>query len=292
MKSSAVLMSSFACALALNFPSRQSSYIKSLESNTMVFQLGGIRLLSDPVLGQLDFGIPLLYRGNQKVINGDDALREEAGRCDYVIISQGFDDHAHTPTLKKLRALRSDLRYLCPPSARAILLGAGIDASSITELAHGCSTVLTKGDTCVEVIATKGSLLGPPWQTRENGWVLRPTKSSRKFPSVYYEPHCMFDEGELAEFAGGIDVVVTPVVAQKLPGYTLVDGGEKALALATRVLRARALLPMLNGDLEQGGLLSQLVRTEGSLAEFTRLAKTTAASLRVLSAVPGVEVPI
>jgi hypothetical protein len=39
------------------------------------------------------------------------------------------------------------------------------------------------------VIATKGALLGPPWQMKENGYVIRPAaSSSKKFSSIYYEP--------------------------------------------------------------------------------------------------------
>jgi hypothetical protein len=85
--------------------------------------------------------------------------------------------------------MNSSLPYLCPPSAKAILLGCGIDESKITVIAPGQNYQFSKGKVAVEVIATKGALLGPPWQMKENGYVIRPAaSSSKKFSSIYYEP--------------------------------------------------------------------------------------------------------
>jgi hypothetical protein len=41
------------------------------------------------------------------------------------------------------------------------------------------------------VRATPGDRVGPPWQARENGYVV-----SSKGPdfSLYYEPHCKFED--------------------------------------------------------------------------------------------------
>lgn len=65
----------------------------------------------------------------------------------------------------------------------------------------------TKGDTIVEILATSGAVLGPPWQTPENGYVMRSPQN--KFPSVYYEPHCMYNELELKRI-GKVDYVIAP----------------------------------------------------------------------------------
>ena len=46
-----------------------ASYARFLESNTFIFQLGDVKIFSDPVMSQLDFGIPAVYRGNKKVID-------------------------------------------------------------------------------------------------------------------------------------------------------------------------------------------------------------------------------
>jgi hypothetical protein len=79
----------------------------------------------------------------------------------------------------------------------------------------------------------------------------------------------MFEEEELSSFSAG--AVISPVVAQMLPGgYPLVAGGEKAARLA-EVLGARYVVAMGNGELSQRGLLSRVIETEGSEEEFARL---------------------
>lgn len=47
-------------------------------------------------------------------------------------------------------------------------------ASRITYLLPGQSTVLSGGGRAVEIMATSGATLGPPWQQAENGFVVRP----------------------------------------------------------------------------------------------------------------------
>jgi hypothetical protein len=47
---------------------------------------------------------------------------------------------------------------------------------------------------------------------------------------LYYEPHCVFEQAKLDHEHA--DVIVTPVVKQVLPGYTLVSGQDDAVQLA------------------------------------------------------------
>ena len=265
------------------------SYIRFLESNTFIFKLGDVKIFSDPVMSQLDFGMPAVYRGNKRYINGAKELSEEAATSDLVLISQGFDDHAHTPTLQKLSQLQPDMPYICPPSAVSILTSCGIRPNRITTITHGQKLEFSKKGkkTVIDIRATQGALLGPPWQTKENGYILSANeKSELRFPSMYYEPHCMFDEDELRAYAGKVDYVVTPVVAQKLPAYTLVDGGARALELVN-LLGAKYVIPMMNGELEQAGLLSLLVRKEGSVEDFKRVVAATRKQIQVVDAPPG-----
>jgi len=107
--------------------SSSSSFVRYLESNSWDVSLGNIRILLDPVLiGPLDFGIPYLYKGERVYINGNKELESLSKLTDYVLITQGFDDHAHTPTLKKLSSLCPKMTYICPPSAKGILENCGI----------------------------------------------------------------------------------------------------------------------------------------------------------------------
>ena len=63
------------------------------------------------------------------------------------------------------------------------------------------------------------SEVGPPWQRRENGYIV----SGSGGPSLYLEPHVEFDAEELAA-PGPVDAVITPLGGQTLPGFELVHG--------------------------------------------------------------------
>lgn len=42
----------------------------------------------------------------------------------------------------------------------------------------------------MQITATTGDTLGPPWQPPENGYVLELLGATGKLKSLYYEPHC------------------------------------------------------------------------------------------------------
>lgn len=56
---------------------------------------------------------------------------------------------------------------------------------------------------------------------------------------LYYEPHCVFEQAKLDHEHA--DVIVTPVVKQVLPGYTLVSGQDDAVQLA-KILQPKYVL--------------------------------------------------
>lgn len=282
------------CALASAVLCSQSALslkavsFKYLESNSWVFKYGGLSLAVDPVLvGNLDFGIPLLYSGSRVYLDGEKELQTIVETCNYVLLSQGFDDHAHTPTLKRLRSLKPSMTYICPPSALAILKSCGIKEYNVKLISPGEQLSIVEKDVSLNIRATSGALLGPPWQATENGYIV----TARDFPSVYYEPHVMFDATELADTS--IDFVVTPIVAQKLPGYTLVDGGAKVIELC-RLLKAKAIIPMANGELAQSGILTQLLLTEGAagVKQFEDLLRESSLKTRLMSAPAGQEISV
>jgi len=283
------------------------SSARYLETNCWALALNGLTVLIDPVLEKpLTFGVPFIYTGTKRFINGPLELERYASSADVVLISQGFDDHAHGPSLEKLFDLNPDMPYVCPPSAVPILSACGIPASRISVIRPGESTLLKRrkdGEGLVEVYATTGALLGPPWQAKENGYILRPPTSTGKkgpsgkqtsFPSVYYEPHCMFDPQEITTQQLKADYVITPVATQELsvlPSFPLVEGGVKSLDLA-RLLNAKKILPMANGELIQTGLSAPLIRNKGSEIEFKEILKSSGLPIELIPVVPGVEVEI
>lgn len=54
--------------------------------------------------------------------------------------------------------------------------------------------------------------------------------------TLYYEPHCVYNKSFLGKERA--DIVITPVIKQLLPYFTLVSGQEDAVQLA-RVLHAK-----------------------------------------------------
>jgi len=67
----------------------------------------------------------------------------------------------------------------------------------------------------VEIKATAGALLGPPWQPKENGYLIRALSTTSSASNsielinkydVYYEPHCMFDEQELSQYTADVSL--------------------------------------------------------------------------------------
>mmetsp|Transcript_10051 Transcript_10051/g.33599 ORF Transcript_10051/g.33599 Transcript_10051/m.33599 type:complete len:186 (+) Transcript_10051:645-1202(+) len=136
----------------------------------------------------------------------------------------------------------------------------------------------------LRVTATSGALVGPPWQRRENGYVLRPVQEGAA-PSLYLEPHVEFDEDELRALAP-VDAVITPTRGQALPGFELVHGPVAAARLV-EVLRPRLVLPMSNGAIDAAGLAAPLVTPIGAGNEFERLLAEAGVGAEVLEVRPG-----
>ena len=155
--------------------------------------------------------------------------------------------------------------YICPPSALGILESCGIDSNYVQTILPGQSLQLKKQSIVLEIIATTGALLGPPWQQPENGYIIRSSDGA----SLYYEPHCMFDVAELSKFS--VDFVVTPITSQELPAFTLVAGGRKALDLA-KTLKAKTVIPLANGELDQSGILASIIDSVGTVQDFKSMA--------------------
>lgn len=138
-----------------------------------------LSVVVDPLASQLDFGIPWGYRANKKIMSEDETID---AICDadprYCLLTMGLDDHTHLPTLRRLRDRMPDMKYVIAPSCVGKLTEMGIRPECMTVLDHGKSFDLLsnddRGDGGVGAIvtATRGALVGPPWQRRENGYLL------------------------------------------------------------------------------------------------------------------------
>ena len=227
-------------------------------------------------MGDLTFGdTPWLYKGEKKRLPPVD-LASVCARTSALLISQGLPDHAHAPTLAALPC--KSVPVVCSPAAEAAVRGAGF--KNVTVLKHGQTTTVADGR--VAVTATEGALVGPPWSTRENGFVVE-VDGVR----LYYEPHCDAPDAALAA-VGAVDVVVTPAVSQRLAGYPLVMGDENAVKTVT-ALRAKAVVPLVNADFTASGPLAAVIQEVGDGASLqARLAAAGSGARVVDAAAPGV----
>uniref|UniRef100_A0A0D9Y1Y2 Metallo-beta-lactamase domain-containing protein n=1 Tax=Leersia perrieri TaxID=77586 RepID=A0A0D9Y1Y2_9ORYZ len=263
-----------------------------LEINSWVWEVGGWRILVDPILaGNLDFGAPWLFDAAKKRLKSlgvDEVLQSSV---DLLLITQSLDDHCHARTLSQIAAAAPDLPVLTTPNARPIL--AALPFRHVTYLQPGDTHhYMLPGEGrsfSLRILATPGPVLGPPWQRPENGYILT-LLQQQEIMSLYYEPHCVYDRSffDNRQQQLGADVVITPVVKQLLPGnFPVVAGQEDAVELA-RMLRARYVVPMCNGDVDAKGLLTSFISTQGTLHAFQQLLADALPDAQLLQPTPGI----
>uniref|UniRef100_A0A804KED9 Metallo-beta-lactamase domain-containing protein n=1 Tax=Musa acuminata subsp. malaccensis TaxID=214687 RepID=A0A804KED9_MUSAM len=242
-----------------------------LEGNSWLWELGGVNILVDPILvGNLDFGQPWLFDGAKKILKNFKSL----------------DDHCHVKTLTPLSKMLPGLPVISTPNAEAILSKL---FKNVTYLEPGQSIdVEVKDRGMVNVCATAGPILGPPWQRPENGYIV---ESGQSHLTVYYEPHCVYNHSFLQNYQA--DIVITPVIKQMLPAFTLVSGQEDAVQLA-KLLKAKYIVPMKNGDLDTKGIITSILYDVGTTESFKELLSRELPNVRVLEPTPGIplEIPV
>ncbi|XP_073304469.1 uncharacterized protein [Primulina huaijiensis] len=254
-----------------------------LEGNSWLWEVGGVKILVDPVLvGNLDFGIPWLYDAAKKLLKN--FMLDDLPEINCLLITQSLDDHCHMKTLKPLSQKLPNLRVIATPNAKALL-----DPlfTNVTYLEPGqASEIQVNSGSSVKIRATAGPVLGPPWQRPENGYLVTSPEGEL---TLYYEPHCVYKENFVEKERA--DIVITPVIKQLLPSFTLVSGQEDAVRLA-KLLHAQFIVPMKNGDLDSKGLLSSLVKAEGTIESFKELLSKELPEAKVLQPTPGKPVEI
>ncbi|KAG5051335.1 hypothetical protein JHK87_003533 [Glycine soja] len=246
-------------AVGSSFSAADVFKLTYLEGNSWIWNVGGINILVDPILvGNLDFGIPWLYDAAKKVLQKFQLSDLPEINC--LLITQSLDDHCHLKTLKPFSQKFPDIRVIATPNAKGLL-----DPlfRNVTYLEPGeSSDIETNYGSKISVKATAGPVLGPPWQRPENGYIVTSPQGQL---SLYYEPHCVYNQSFTEKERA--DIVITPVIKQLLPNFTLVSGQEDAVKLA-KLLQAKFIVPMKNGDLDSKGLLASLISGEGTVESF------------------------
>ncbi|KAB1999888.1 hypothetical protein E1A91_D12G194800v1 [Gossypium mustelinum] len=200
-------------------------------------------------------------------------------QVDCLLITQSLDDHCHLKTLKPLSEMSPNLRVIATPNAKSLL-----DPlfRNVTYLEPGQeSEVEAANGSKVRIQATAGPVLGPPWQRPENGYLVISPQGQL---TLYYEPHCVYNKDFLEKEHA--DIVITPVIKQLLPNFTLVSGQEDAVQLA-KLLHAKFIVPMKNGDLDSKGFLASIVQGEGTIESFKELLSKELPDAKTLEPTPG-----
>ena len=238
-------------------------------SNSWMIDIGGKRILLDPwLVGSLVFGnLPWLFKGEQTTSY---PIPEH---IDLILLSQGLEDHSHTPTLEQLDP---NIPVVGSPNAAKVVEKLGF--TQVTSLSHGETFTLSNQ---VEIKAVPGSPIGP--QLVENGYLLKEFESGN---TIYYEPHGF--HSPLIQEAAPIDVVITPLIDLKLPLLGSIIKGQKSALQLCQWLRPQVILPTAeSGDVIYKGLLNSLLSIAGSTEEFSSLLKVNNLAIRVIEPKPG-----
>ncbi|PSF35433.1 Zn-dependent hydrolase [Aphanothece hegewaldii CCALA 016] len=242
------------------------------DSNSWLIELGGKRILLDPwLVGKLIFGnLGWLFRGSKTT------ERPIPENIDLILLSQGLEDHAHTPTLKQLD---HNIPVVASPNAAKVVQELGY--TQVTTLGHHESYIF---DNTIEIKAVPGSPVGPTLV--ENGYILKALDSGL---SLYYEPHGY--HGATLKEMSPIDVIITPIIDLKLPLLGSVIKGQKNALEVCQWLRPQVILPTAaGGDINFEGLLISFLSTEGTSDTFRHLLQENKLSTQVLEPKSGEKV--
>jgi L-ascorbate metabolism protein UlaG (beta-lactamase superfamily) len=239
------------------------------DSNSWLIELAGKRILLDPwLVGTLSFSnLNWLFKGEKTT------SRPIPEAIDLILLSQGLEDHAHPPTLQQLDR---NIPVVASPNAAKVVRALGY--KQITELPHKEKTTLGEQ---VEIKAVSGSPIGP--QLVENGYILKDLVNQQ---TIYYEPHG-YHSPSIKEDAP-IDVIMTPVINIQLPLLgAVIQGKQKALEVC-QWLQPQVILPTAaGGDITYEGLLTTVLRNEGSAEDFRALLAQNGLTTQVIAPKPG-----
>jgi len=201
-----------------------------------------------------------MYAGSKRAIALDSSdIDGIAANTDFILLTMAIDDHAHKPTLQRLP---KSIPVVGSPSAAALARELGY--KDVYEVNHGQEISICNGK--IRIRGTMGALVGPPWSTRELGFVI--SEAVAGGIKIYYEPHADYVPSSVAE-VGSVDVVVSPPSTQSLLGYELVKGATANVPLL-RMLRPKVIVPLINAEFDAEGPLHDLLRESGGPAELRR----------------------
>lgn len=238
------------------------------DSNSWLIEIDRMRILIDPwLIGKLTFGNQAwLFEGSK---NSSHPIPEN---IDLILLSQGLEDHAHPPTLKKLD---KSIPVVASPNAAKVVKELGY--INITALEHQQTHQLGQ----VKIKAVPGSPVGPTLV--ENGYIITGLESGK---NIYYEPHGYHSDS--LQKSAPIDVIITPIINLKLPLLGAVIKGQQTALQVCKQLNPQVILATAaGGDIDFKGVITSILKAEGSVDEFNRLLEQNNLSTKAIDPQSG-----
>lgn len=248
-------------------------HVTWFDSNTWLFEIAGQKILVDPWLkGPLVFGgAGWLFRGEHPA---DRPLPDDV---DFIVLSQGLEDHAHPETLK---AFDHGIPVVGSPNAAKVVTDLGF--TELSSLEHG--QIFTGAGWTLK--AVPGAPIGP--MLVENGYILTEQSTGLK---LFYEPHG-FHESDLKS-EGPVDVVISPMVDLSLPLLGPIIRGQRSAFELAEWLQPQVMLPTAEaGEAQYKGLLLSLLQVTGSVDEVRAKFAESGKSIQVRSPRVGERIEI
>ncbi len=238
------------------------------DSNSWLIEIDNTRILLDPwLVGSLVFAnASWLFEGKKR------KPQPIPENIDFILLSQGLEDHAHPPTLKELN---HELHVIGSQNAEKVCRELGY--SNITTLTHGDTYTI---EDHIEIKAVKGSPIGPTLV--ENGYIIKNLKNG---DSIYYEPHGFHSASLQRE--QGIKAIITPVTNINIPLLGPVIKGQKSALEVCKWLQPKYILPTAaGGDIDLKGFLTNVLQEEGSLDSFQQMLTEANLSTEIIQPKP------
>lgn len=246
-----------------------------LDNNSWLWEIADQRILVDPwLIGPLVFGQQeWLFKGHKV------EPQPIPENIDFILLSQGLEDHAHPQTLQ---ALDKSIPVVGSPNAAKVVREFGF--TEVTELEHG-ETVTRAGLT---IKAVPGAPIGP--MLLENGYVVTETTTGLK---LFYEPHGYHQEELKTE--APVDVVITPMLNLSLPLMGPIIRGLKSADELADWLDPQVMLPTTDArQTEYEGLLLTFLKSSGGAEQVRERLAAVGKSTQIINPQVGdrFEIPL
>jgi L-ascorbate metabolism protein UlaG (beta-lactamase superfamily) len=242
--------------------------------NSWLLTIADLQILIDPwLVDALVLYSPWLFKA--KHLEPTCYTPETLPPIDLILIAQSLADHCHQPTLARLS---KQIPAIVAPGAANTLIKLGYDR--VISLSPWQD--YTYNDR-LKITATPGANIQGQV---ENGFLVESIETGK---ILYYEPHLATDPATIDRLKqiGNIDTIIAPVVGQIFPllGRVIMNS-QDAFNLAT-ALEPQWYLPTALGAVDTSGILPQLTRSTGTLAEFAAMLAASSLSTQLLALQPG-----